>query len=96
LWSFKYSFICVIKTHCPNLEKLCLAMTYMSIAGTGRFSVFLLLLVKVGYKGALKFWNNIVYMTPGPGIREGRKSASGSRIREEQPGSYIFELRNHF
>jgi hypothetical protein len=71
-------------------------MTYMSIAGTGRFSVFLLLLVKVGYKGALKFWNNIVYMTPGPGIREGRKSASGSRIREEQPGSYIFELRNQF
>jgi len=70
LWSFKYSFICVIKTHCPNLEKLCLAMTYMSIA--------------------------IVYMTPGPGIREGRKSASGSRIREEQPGSYIFELRNQF
>jgi len=56
----------------------------------------LLLLVKVGYKGALKFWNNIVYMTPGPGIREGRKSASGSRIREEQPGSYIFELRNQF
>jgi hypothetical protein len=59
----------VIKTHCPNLEKLCLAMTYMSIAG--RFSVFLLLLVKVGYKGALKFWNNIVYSRvadPGFGI----------------------------
>jgi hypothetical protein len=25
-----------------------------------------------------------------------RKSASGSRIRDEQPGSYFVELRNHF
>ena len=25
-----------------------------------------------------------------------RKSASGSGIRDEQPGSYFFELRNHF
>jgi hypothetical protein len=31
-------------------------------------------------------------------IRDGRKSASGSGsgIRDEQPGSYFFELRNHF
>jgi hypothetical protein len=35
---------------------------------------------------------------PGSGIREpdGRKSASGSGIRGEQPGSYFLELRNHF
>jgi hypothetical protein len=26
----------------------------------------------------------------------GRKSASGSGIRDEQPGSYVLELRNHF
>ncbi len=26
----------------------------------------------------------------------GRKSASGSGIRDEQPGSYFLELRNHF
>jgi hypothetical protein len=26
----------------------------------------------------------------------GRKSASGSEIRDEQPGSYFLELRNHF
>jgi hypothetical protein len=26
----------------------------------------------------------------------GRKSACGSRIRDEQPGSYFLELRNHF
>jgi hypothetical protein len=26
----------------------------------------------------------------------GRKSASGSRIRDEQPGSYFLELRIHF
>jgi hypothetical protein len=26
----------------------------------------------------------------------GRKSASGSRIRDEQLGSYFLELRNHF
>ncbi len=26
----------------------------------------------------------------------GRKSASGSAIRDEQPGSYFLELRNHF
>jgi hypothetical protein len=26
----------------------------------------------------------------------GRKSASGSGIRDEQPGSYFPELRNHF
>jgi hypothetical protein len=25
----------------------------------------------------------------------GRKSASGSRIRDEQPGPYFLELRNH-
>jgi hypothetical protein len=26
----------------------------------------------------------------------GRKSASGSRIMDEQPGTYFLELRNHF
>jgi hypothetical protein len=26
----------------------------------------------------------------------GRKSASGSRIRDEQPGSYFLQFRNHF
>jgi hypothetical protein len=26
----------------------------------------------------------------------GRKSASGSGVRDEQPGSYFLELRNHF
>jgi hypothetical protein len=31
-----------------------------------------------------------------PGIRDGRQSASGSGIRDEQPGSYFLELRNHF
>jgi hypothetical protein len=31
-----------------------------------------------------------------PWIRDGRKSASGSGIRDEQPGSYFLELRNHF
>jgi hypothetical protein len=36
------------------------------------------------------------FFTPGSGIRDGRKSASGSGIRDEQPGSYFFELRNHF
>ncbi len=36
------------------------------------------------------------FLTPGSGIREGRKSASGSGIRDEQPGSYFLELRNHF
>jgi hypothetical protein len=36
------------------------------------------------------------FLTPGSGIRNGRKSASGSGIREEQPGSYFLELRNHF
>jgi hypothetical protein len=29
-------------------------------------------------------------------IRDGRKSASGSGIRDEQPGSYFLVLRNHF
>jgi hypothetical protein len=36
------------------------------------------------------------FSTPGSGIRDGRKSASGSGIRDEQPGSYFLELRNHF
>jgi hypothetical protein len=31
-----------------------------------------------------------------PGIRDGRKSASGSGIRDEQPGSYFLELISHF
>ena len=29
-------------------------------------------------------------------IRDGRKSVSGSGIRDEQPGSCFLELRNHF
>jgi hypothetical protein len=33
---------------------------------------------------------------PGAGIRDGRKSASGSGIRDEQTRSYFLELRNHF
>jgi hypothetical protein len=36
------------------------------------------------------------FLTPGSGIRDGRKSASGSGIRDEQPGSYFLKLRNHF
>ncbi len=36
------------------------------------------------------------FLIPGSGIRDGRKSASGSGIRDEQPGSYFLELRNHF
>jgi hypothetical protein len=35
-------------------------------------------------------------LTPGSGIRDGRKSSSGSGIRDEEPGSYFLELRNHF
>jgi hypothetical protein len=34
------------------------------------------------------------FLTPGSGIRDGRKSASG--IRDEPPGSYFLELINHF
>ncbi len=34
------------------------------------------------------------FLTPGSGM--GRKSASGSGIQHEQPGSYFLELRNHF
>jgi hypothetical protein len=34
------------------------------------------------------------FLTPGSGM--GRKSASGSGIRDEQPISYFLELRNHF
>ncbi len=36
------------------------------------------------------------FLTPGSGIRAGRKSSSGSGIRDEQPGSYFLELRYHF
>jgi len=32
------------------------------------------------------------FLTPGSGIRDGRKSASGSGIRDEQPRSYFLEL----
>ncbi len=35
-------------------------------------------------------------MTPGSGIRDVKKSGSVSGIRDEQPGSYFLELRNHF
>jgi hypothetical protein len=34
------------------------------------------------------------FLSPGSGM--GRKSASGSRIRDEQPGTYFLELRTHF
>ncbi len=36
------------------------------------------------------------FLTPGSGIRDGRKSASGSGIRDEQPGSLFLELKKHF
>jgi hypothetical protein len=36
------------------------------------------------------------FLTPRSGIRDGRKSASGSGIRDEQHRSYFLELRNHF
>ncbi len=36
------------------------------------------------------------FLTLDPGSGMGRKSASGSRIRDEQLGSYFLELRNHF
>jgi hypothetical protein len=36
------------------------------------------------------------FLIPGSGIRDGRKSASGSGIRNEQTVSYFLELRNHF
>ncbi len=35
-------------------------------------------------------------LDPDPGSGMGRKSASGSGIRDEQPGSYFLELRTHF
>jgi hypothetical protein len=35
-------------------------------------------------------------LIPGSEIRDGRKSASGSGIQNEQPGSCFLELRNHF
>jgi hypothetical protein len=36
------------------------------------------------------------FLTPGSGIRDERKSAFGSGIRNEQSGSYFLELGNHF
>ncbi len=39
-------------------------------------------------------WEPFWPLDPGSGM--GRKSASGSGIRDEQPGSYVLELRNHF
>jgi hypothetical protein len=36
------------------------------------------------------------FLTPGSWIWDGRKSASGSGIRDEQPRSYFLELRNHY
>jgi hypothetical protein len=36
------------------------------------------------------------FLTLGSRIRDGRKSASGSVILDEQPASYFFELTNQF
>jgi hypothetical protein len=38
------------------------------------------------------------FLTPGSGIRDGKQIGSGFRIRirDDQPGSYFLELRNHF
>jgi hypothetical protein len=52
----------------------------------------------------MKTTNSVADPDPGSGIgylfdpwiRDGRKSESGSGIRDEQPGSYFLELRNHF
>ncbi len=37
-----------------------------------------------------------VFLTPGSGMGQKSGSGSGIRIRDEKPGSYFRELRNHF
>jgi hypothetical protein len=46
--------------------------------------------LRIRIRDPVPFW----LLDPGSGM--GRKSASGSGIRDEQPGSYFLELRNHF
>jgi hypothetical protein len=46
--------------------------------------------LRIRIRDPVPFWP----LDPGSGM--GRKSASGSGIRDEQPGSYFLELRNHF
>ncbi len=46
--------------------------------------------LRIRIRDRVPFWP----LDPGSGM--GRKSASGSGIRDEQPGSYFLELRNHF
>jgi hypothetical protein len=50
----------------------------------------------IGWKPVFRDPGLGAFLTHGSGIRDGRKSASGSGIRDEQPGSYFLELRNHF
>ncbi len=46
--------------------------------------------VRIRIRDPVPFWP----LDPGSGMS--RKSASGSGIQDEQPGSYFLELRNHF
>ncbi len=44
----------------------------------------------------IRIRDQVPFWPPEPGSVMGRKSASWSGIRDEQPGSYFLELRNHF
>jgi hypothetical protein len=61
----------------------------MQMTETGFAAV---LRIRIRYPGLGAF----LTLDTGSGIRDGRKSASGSGIRDKQPGSYFLELRNHF
>jgi hypothetical protein len=81
--------------------------TYRSVSGTLTLSMNYMLYSKLYFETRRqKPDKNYSVADPDPGsgigwffdsrIRDVRKSASGSGIRDEQPGSYFLELRNHF
>ncbi len=63
---------------------------YMGGKENMRTSIFVNSVLRIRIRDPVPFWP----LDPGSGM--GRKSASGSGIRDEQPGSYFLELRNHF
>jgi hypothetical protein len=42
----------------------------------------------------IRIRDRVAFLTPGSGM--GKKSSYGSGIRDEHPGSYFREIRNHF
>ncbi len=106
LFLHTYKLLCRYRSGCNVVYPVCTVYTNVWIlttkrncTGNDRSWMFhritvLWIRVKSVLRIRIRDLGSGVFLTPGSGM--GGKSASGSGIRYEQPGSYFLELRNNF